>query len=967
MSGGGAGEGDGSGGPSRDGDGVAVGAGGGGGVRGGWVRRGIGWAARSRFVRVYLLLLLASHVVIAVWNPRFVMDAMSGGAPEGAERVFVEVGERARDGSLDAGGGRVRLALWRWGASEGVRAQRWPVVLVHGSPSGGGAEFEAWASRLASAGFEVYALDRPGYGASESWVRSYSLRANAGYVLGAMDALGIERAHVAGFSQGGGAAIWCAAMSPSRIASLTLLSSVGMQEGEGSGDYFFEHAKYALGYVGVVLVPELVPHFNALGARSVRHAFVRDFWDTDQRPIRGVLEGLDVPTLIVHGRDDPLVPAWVSEEHHRAVGPSRLLMLDDSHFFVLGPGMSRGDGFEQGVRAHAGFAARHDALGVPVRVGVADFAPWDGAASQTIAGYEVSTRTTRWWLAVLIIALGTLVSEDLTVIITTLLVVNGQLDLGVGFIGLMVGILAGDIGLWLLGRVFGRRLLRIRFFRKRIPEKTLEHWSKMLDAHTAKAVFLSRCLPGTRLPTYVAAGMLGRRAWAFLFWFVVAVLIWTPLLMGLTALVGPPILSFFQDIFHAPVAIVVSLLILLGLVKLVSYEVTPSGRKLLRSDLRRWLHREFWPMWAIYAPLVPWLVYQSVRNGGALVFTCANPGIDHGGGVVGESKHAILEGLSRARERAGLGEDEVRVLHSELIPAEGSAEERARRALNLIDADPRFGGFPVVLKPDASQRGTGMKVARSSADVERYFEIMRCPVQVQRFHPGEREAGILWSRVPSRGLSGADGSGDGNGSGVELPGHIFSITVKSFPEIEGDGERSIERLIWDHPRYSLQARTFLARFEDRLEEVPGVGERIRLAQAGNHAQGTMFTDGSALITPELTVVIDRLSRAFEPDERGVGGLDFGRFDVRYERDEDLMGGRGLAIVELNGTLSESTNLYDPGKSLRWSYGVLFSQWRRVYELGRMRRARGQRAVGMMEMVRMVMKEGSGASAVPVAD
>lgn len=48
-------------------------------------------------------------------------------------------------------------------------------------------------------------------------------------------------------------------------------------------------------------------------------------------------------------------------------------------------------------------------------------------------------------------------------------------------------------------------------------------------------------------------------------------------------------------------AIVLSLAILLMLVKLVSYEVTPGGRKMLRSDLRRWLHPEFWPMWAFYA------------------------------------------------------------------------------------------------------------------------------------------------------------------------------------------------------------------------------------------------------------------------------------------------------------------------------------------------------------------------------
>ena len=41
------------------------------------------------------------------------------------------------------------------------------------------------------------------------------------------------------------------------------------------------------------------------------------------------------PLLIVHGKDDPLIPAWVAQHHHELQPSSRLVMLDASHFFPM--------------------------------------------------------------------------------------------------------------------------------------------------------------------------------------------------------------------------------------------------------------------------------------------------------------------------------------------------------------------------------------------------------------------------------------------------------------------------------------------------------------------------------------------------------------------------------------------------------------------------------------------------------
>ena len=63
-----------------------------------------------------------------------------------------------------------------------------------------------------------------------------------------------------------------------------------------------------------------------------------------------MLAKLEKPVLIVHGKDDPLVPAWVAEEHHELAGESRLEIVNGSHFFTLG-----GEGLERAVQVSGEF------------------------------------------------------------------------------------------------------------------------------------------------------------------------------------------------------------------------------------------------------------------------------------------------------------------------------------------------------------------------------------------------------------------------------------------------------------------------------------------------------------------------------------------------------------------------------------------------------------------------------------
>jgi pyruvate dehydrogenase E2 component (dihydrolipoamide acetyltransferase) len=68
----------------------------------------------------------------------------------------------------------------------------------------------------------VYAIDLPGHGESTKEIQTGDLAELAETVVQAMNALGLERAHLVGHSLGAGTALQLALAHPDRIASLAL-------------------------------------------------------------------------------------------------------------------------------------------------------------------------------------------------------------------------------------------------------------------------------------------------------------------------------------------------------------------------------------------------------------------------------------------------------------------------------------------------------------------------------------------------------------------------------------------------------------------------------------------------------------------------------------------------------------------------------------------------------------------------
>lgn len=214
-----------------------------------------------------------------------------------------------------------------------------PVVLLHGGGFDRAALSWKHAIPALADGRRVYALDWPGYGASDP-PDVPDERVTTEYYVGVLDrfldALGIERAAIGGISMGGAIALGFALANPTRVYRLALVDSYGLG-GEIPGGRLgalFVRLPYvsevtvalvgtsrrltALVLRGVVapgtLTEALVDEVHATARRPGTTDAWRAFQQNEVGP-RGLrtnyldrLPDLDVPVLVVHGERDPLVP-----------------------------------------------------------------------------------------------------------------------------------------------------------------------------------------------------------------------------------------------------------------------------------------------------------------------------------------------------------------------------------------------------------------------------------------------------------------------------------------------------------------------------------------------------------------------------------------------------------------------------------------------------------------------------------
>ncbi len=134
-----------------------------------------------------------------------------------------------------------------------------------------------------------------------------------------------------------------------------------------------------------------------------------------------------------------------------------------------------------------------------------------------------------------LILLGTFVLEDAATILAAMDVQVGKVTLAVALVALYLGIVLGDLGLYGLGRLAVSTPWARRWAP---PERFGQQPATGCDTHVVKIVFISRFLPGARLPTYTACGYFRASLRQFALAAIGATLIWTTLLFGVSLHVG---------------------------------------------------------------------------------------------------------------------------------------------------------------------------------------------------------------------------------------------------------------------------------------------------------------------------------------------------------------------------------------------------------------------------------------------
>ena len=504
---------------------------------------------------------------------------------------------------------------------------------------------------------------------------------------------------------------------------------------------------------------------------------------------------------------------------------------------------------------------------------------------------------------------ATFFSEDAACILAGTAAANGRIGFLNALAACFLGILVGDLLLFGMGRVVGIRIFDNRVVQRFVSPNSIQRVSEWLEKNAGSAVFLSRFITGLRLPTYLAAGALRTDFVRFSFWFFLASAIWTPILVGSVTFAQTTI--FPQN---ALIGIAFLLFIVRFGFKLTSWKY----RRHIVGRIKRITNWEYWPIQIFYFPVVLYVLMLALKFRGLTVFAAANPAFP-AGGFKGESKKDIYDALKKS-ERVY-----PNLLAYALILREASLPERLDAAWKFMDENKLT--FPLVVKPDAGERGKGVRIVYSLDELTNAISSSECDLIVQEFASGE-EVSIFYYRRPH-----------------EARGQIFSITEKRFPTVVGNGVSTIEELILKDPRAVALVKKYIEHNKDRIDQVPAVDEVVRLIDIGTHSRGAVFLDGGWLKTTALESKIDEICRSFN-------GFNFGRFDIRVPTHTDLRLGQNLKIVELNGVTSESTNVYDPRHSLIDAYRILFRQWQLAFEIGAENSKLGARQTGVLDLLRL---------------
>jgi pimeloyl-ACP methyl ester carboxylesterase len=239
------------------------------------------------------------------------------------------------------------------------------ILLIHGATTPMHGWEDEFCQRLAAGSRFVIRYDQRDTGRSVSYPPGqpgYAMDDLVADAIGLLDAFELAQAHLVGISMGGGIAVGAALDYPERVASITLIAtSPGGPDLPPMADDFLAFISqreqpdwsdreavidHIISFLWILKGDS--DHLDKIAMRA-RLAFSLDrttniassqinhFVMETGVPIRDRLGDIDVPTLVIHGDEDPIFPLGHAEALQREIPGAELLLLEQTGHLLLRP------------------------------------------------------------------------------------------------------------------------------------------------------------------------------------------------------------------------------------------------------------------------------------------------------------------------------------------------------------------------------------------------------------------------------------------------------------------------------------------------------------------------------------------------------------------------------------------------------------------------------------------------------
>ncbi len=303
-------------------------------------------------------------------------------------------------------------------------------------------------------------------------------------------------------------------------------------------------------------------------------------------------------------------------------------------------------------------------------------------------------------------------------------------------------------------------------------------------------------------------------------------------------------------------------------------------------------------------------VFHAVRSLSLMAPSVANPYLE-GGGLTGYSRSHIL---SQIRGDAA----KKLVAPWTAIRAPSDKNQAPEEAMNCLKKAGLT--FPLLARPDASEGPQGVALLRDESDLARY---------ARAFPKGERFiiqqatkpacfARIYYERRPD-----------------DDDGRIVSMAFYYYPLVIGDGVKTVQELVIDHPSWGSEAALYLGQCAEDWNLVVPNGMQYRLTPVGKSLRYMAAQDARDHITPQLRLFWDDIFRSIP--EFYAGSIVVGAQTL-----EGLETGKDITVVGVEGPSGLYPHLNDAHVPLRDALSDLNEAVRTMFDIGVINKKRGHK-------------------------